>query len=258
MVWKIRAAQLIPLQENTVTRSERTMMSRATAGCGAVMALVLLVLSVAHAAPPSRILQAVALAVRLNPQTGRYLAVGTAFHVGGGLFRTAGHVAQSRVPPEEEGKGYEQWALFLADEFGSPRHLLGHAEVACADRRWAESRFGDVLPHDSGVFRLATGSIPAESLSAGRRPNVGDAISIWGFPGGKVLFEAKGRITRISDEWIRLREQLGFPSLGGHSGSPVLDATGTVVGILVAGVSGVGEVASAVPIWDAESACPSP
>ncbi len=232
-------------------------MTCAIAGSVALVALALLAMSSPlAAAPPPRIQQTVALAVKRNPQTGEYLSVGTAFHIGRGFFRTAGHVALSRVPPEHEGEGYDEWALYLADEYGNPRHLLGHSEVACADGRWTESRFGDVLPHDSAVFRLAEGASLAESLSAGQRPKVGDPISIWGFPRGRVLFEAKGRITMISNEWIGLREQIGAPSLGGHSGSPVIDATGSVVGILVAGVRGVGEIASAVPIWDAESACP--
>lgn len=227
---------------------------------GSVLGIVLAFLALlpAVAAPPGRIQQTVALVVKRNSQTGQYLSVGTAFHVGSGFFRTAGHVALSRVPPEYEGKGYDEWALMLADEYGNPRHALGRSDVACADRRWTDSPFGDVLPHDSAVFRLVEGSIPAERLSAGQRPRVGDVISIWGFPKGLVLFEARARITRISDEWIGLRVQIGSPSLGGHSGSPVINAEGSVVGILVAGVSGVGEIASAVPIWDAASACPLP
>jgi S1-C subfamily serine protease len=73
-----------------------------------------------------------------------------------------------------------------------------------------------------------------------------------------VFFEVKARVTTVSDEWIELREQPGAPSLGGHSGSPLIDMTGGVVGIFVAHVTGVGGIASAIPIWDAETACPRP
>lgn len=220
-----------------------------------VLIVMLLALAVAQAAaPPSYVQQTVVLVARRNPQ-GLRLPVGTAFHVGGGLFRTAAHVALSHVPPEQEGKGYEDWALYRADEFGNPADILGRTAIVCSDQRWSASRFGYVLPHDSALLRLLDGPIPPTRLPTAGRPKVGDAFSTWGFPRGGILFESKGHILEVTDEWITLREQSGAPTLGGHSGSPVLDKAGSVIGILVAHVAGVGEWSRAVSIWDAESTC---
>ncbi len=94
--------------------------------------------------------------------------------------------------------------------------------------------------------------------SSRQRPRPGEAVSVWGFPQGQVLFESRASVTGVSDQWIRLREQVGSPTIGGHSGSPVIDGAGKVVGVMVGGVGGVGESGIAVTIADAEDGCPKP
>src|SRR3990172_5510483 len=73
-----------------------------------------------EAAPPSLILHSVVLVGRRNPQTDEYVAIGTAFPVGGGLFRTAAHVATATLPRRYEGRGFDEMGLYQADEFGNP------------------------------------------------------------------------------------------------------------------------------------------
>ncbi len=212
------------------------------------------------AAPPQQVLQSVVLVSLGSPRERKYIERGTAFHVGGGWFRTAAHVVKTPLPDEYQGKGYDEWELSLANEFGNPTFApIGRAEVVCVDKRWTRSPFHDVLPHDSALFRLVTGAAPDEALSASeRRPSTGEGVSTWGFPLGLILYEAKGQVTAVSDEWIMLEGLVNAPSLGGYSGSPVIDGGGKVVGILVAAVLGVGKPALAVPIHDAEGACAIP
>ena len=212
-----------------------------------------------EAAPPSSILHSVVLVGRRNPQTGEYVAIGTAFHVGGGLFRTAAHVATATLPRRYEGRGFDETGLYQADEFGNPARWLGHVEVACVDARWQGRGEPTVFPHDSAVLKLIDGTSPTEFLHASvRRPAPGEAISVWGFPEGSVLFEARSTIGFVSDVWIRFQDALGKPIVGGHSGLPAIDATGGVVGILVGGQRGVLAQNSAVPIRDAEQGCSTP
>lgn len=89
-----------------------------------------------EAAPPTAIHQSIVLVAKRNPQTSAYVPIGTAFHVGDGLFRTAAHVATATLPRRYEGRGFDEWVLYQADEFGNPARLLGRAELACVDRRW--------------------------------------------------------------------------------------------------------------------------
>jgi hypothetical protein len=68
-----------------------------------------------EAAPPPSVVQAVALVARRNRQTEAYLPIGTAFHVGGRLFRTAAHVATVALSKRFEGRGLDEFGLFQAD-----------------------------------------------------------------------------------------------------------------------------------------------
>jgi hypothetical protein len=209
-------------------------------------------------APPALIRNAVVLVARRNPANDRYVSVGTAFHIGGGWFRTAAHVIRAPMPKRFEGRGFDEWALYQSDEYGNPGAYLNAFEIACVDRRYVHDPDGAVLPHDSALVRTRDSSMESTLQVSSARPRVGDAVSVWGFPHGDVLFESRAKVTSVSDRWIEMREDVGSPVIGGHSGSPVVNASGEVVGVMVATVPGVGQRGMAVPIRDAESGCPRP
>jgi S1-C subfamily serine protease len=136
---------------------------------------------------------------------------------------------------------------------------LARFEVVCVDPRWKGKGDDLAFPHDSALVRISEGGPPSESLvSSGRRLRPGDPVSVWGYPLGSVLFESRAKVTGVSDMWIRILQEVGAPAVSGHSGSPVLEASGEVVGILVGGRIGVGEAGSVLPIGDAELGCPRP
>lgn len=210
------------------------------------------------AAPPPSIRGAVVLVARRNPQTDARIPIGTAFHVGDGVFRTAAHVATATLPRRYEGRGFDELGLYQADEFGNPARWLGRVEVSCVDPRWQGRGESLVFPHDSAVLKLVGPSPPEFLRTSDHRPIAGQVISVWGFPEGSVLFEGRSTVGSVSDQWVRFQDALGTPIVGGHSGSPAIDATGAVIGILVGGQRGVMAQNSAVPIHDAEQGCPLP
>lgn len=213
----------------------------------------------APAAPPAVIRNAVVLIAKRNPGNDLYISVGTAFHVGGGWFRTAAHVVRAQMPKRYEGKGYDEWALYQSDEFGNPGRYFSAFEIACVDRRYVHDPDGVVVPFDSALLRMNGSSSLEENLHVSRsRTRVGEAVSVWGFPHGNILFESRAKVTRVSDRWIEIRENVGSPVIGGHSGSPVVNASGEVIGVMIATVPGVGQSGLALPISDAESGCPKP
>ena len=239
------------------------MTTRSIGSATALLAVVILLLSIPPllraATPPAVVQIAVVLVAKRNPSTGDYVPIGTAFHIGEGWFRSAGHVVTATLPKRFEGKGLEQWSLFDADEFGNPRRFVGPFEVACVDPRWKGQDDDAVLPHDSALIRQTAGPIPSAALrTSERRPAAGETVSVWGFPEGSVLFESRAAVLEVSREWVVMRNETGHPTVGGHSGSPVLDRTESVIGILAGGVRGIASRQRAVAIGDAEQGCPRP
>jgi hypothetical protein len=238
------------------------MMKLRFAGTATLLTAVVLLLASkpeVGAAPPLSIRAAVLLVVLRNPSSGEFVPIGTAFHIGGGWFRSAAHVVTSKLPRRFEGKGFEQWALVDSDEFGNPQRVVGPLESVCVDTRWKGRDDDGVFPHDSALIRLTGGTIPGAALvSADRRPAVGDTVSAWGFPEGRVLFESRATVLELSPQWLVVQNESGRPTIGGHSGSPVLDSREFVVGILSGGGPGIVARQRAVAIWDAEQGCPRP
>jgi len=224
-----------------------------------VLAAILLITPATSwaAPPPSSIRNAVVLVAKRNLQSGEYVPIGTAFHIGEGWFRSAAHVVTATLPRRFEGKGLEQWSLIDADEFGNPRRFVGPFEVACVDARWKGKDDDGVFPHDSALIRMTAGAVPAAALRiSARRPAMGETVSVWGFPEGSVLFESRSMLVELSQEWVVIQNEMGRPTIGGHSGAPVLDRGESVIGILSGGVRGIASRQRAVPIWDAELGCP--
>lgn len=209
-------------------------------------------------APPTMIREAVVM-VALRNSEGKRLEIGTAFHIGDGWFRTVAHVVRRELPKRRGGQDYDQWAFYSSDEFGNPMRYLGAFEIICVDRRWVNDPDRIVFPHDSALLRIKDTSVPEVPLRTSRsRPRVGDSVSVWGFPNGAVLFESRAKVVDVSDRWIEVREDVGRPVIGGHSGAPVVNAEGEVVGVMSARIEGIGQRGIAVPIRDAEIGCPRP
>jgi len=228
----------------------------------AVVAAAILLLTLGgdlRAAPPPSIRTAVRLVVKRNPVSGESVPIGTAFHIGGGWYRSAAHVVTATLPRRFEGKGLDQWSLIDSDEYGNPRNFVGPFEIVCVDDRWKSKDDEGVFPHDSALIRQTSGPVPGIALrTADRRPSVGDIVSIWGFPEGRVLFESRSTVLELSREWVVVQNESGRPTIGGHSGSPVIDRSESVIGILAGGGPGIVARQRAVTIWDAEEGCPKP
>jgi len=235
-------------------------MRRAGAAAAFILIGILLIapLPSLRAAPPSSIRTAVVLVAKRNPATGDYVPIGTAFHVGEGWFRTAAHVVTATLPRRFEGKGLDQWSLFDADEFGNPRRFVGPFDIACVDARWKGKDDDGVFPHDSALIRLAGPPPPSVLRTSERRPAAGETVSVWGFPEGSVLFESRSVLLEVTPEWVVIQNETGRPTIGGHSGAPVVDRGELVLGILSGGVRGIAARQRAVPILDAERGCPRP
>ena len=149
---------------------------------------------------------------------------GTAFHVGDGLFYTNAHVA--RV---ETGFG----PLRLAR--GRPRQELGPAEVVCINRRSGAS--AAAAPYD--IAKVRVDARRARRLSALRlyrwTPMPGMRVRVVGYPGGLwTPVVAEGTITEhLEDQVFSFEVRRGLVAPG-SSGSPVLAASGEVVGMVYA------------------------
>lgn len=236
-----------------------TGVNRIVAGVILAAVLLLAIGGDLRAAPPLSIRTAVRLVVKRNPTSGESMPIGTAFHVGDGWYRSAAHVVTATLPRRFEGKGLEQWSLVDSDESGNPRNFVGPFDIICVDARWKGKDDEGVFPHDSALIRQTSGPVPSVALRiADRPPAVGDSVSVWGFPEGRVLFESRSSVLEVSREWVVVQNESGHPTIGGHSGSPVINRGEAVIGILSGGGPGIVARQRAVPIWDAEQGCPKP
>lgn len=234
-------------------------MNRIVAGVVLTAVLVLAPGGELRAAPPPSIRTAVLLVVKRNPASGEWMPIGTAFHIGDGWYRSAAHVVTATLPRRFESKGFEQWSLVDSDEAGNPRNFVGPFDIICVDARWKGKDDEGVFPRDSALIRQTSGPIPGVVLrSTDRPPAVGDSVSVWGFPEGRVLFESRSTVLEVSREWIVVQNESGRPTIGGHSGSPVINRGESVIGILAGGGPGIVARQRAVPIWDAEQGCSRP
>lgn len=111
------------------------------------------------------------------------------------------------------------------------------------DARWRGKNQQSVYPYDSALLRSSYNA-PGVQATATTRPAVGERVSVWGFALTTIMFESGGSVESISDEWIRYLPGIGMPQVKGHSGSPMLDANKTVIGIEAGGSVQWGDGAS--------------
>lgn len=164
---------------------------------------------------------------------------GTAFRYRNRII-TAGHVCEGWKQMEAEG---------LVGSF-KIRYVEGDLRFADSGwfvpKKWAYKEGPDVC-----VLRPIAGTeLPEEmeDLERGQRPGIGDPISIVGAPLGIPLFRTDGYVAALKDPWDNGFMLVSATAWGGNSGSPVLDAEGRLVGMLVAGVPIYPTVSVVVPV----------
>ena len=180
--------------------------------------------------------EAVREAIVLNPDTLSFYRIGTAFHVGGGVFYTNAHVVRAKVP-----KGYSQWYLAGASSTKSRDTWLGPATVACVHPRWRAHESDQAEPFDVATMKVDSRSdLPLGLTLTNRTPLKGAQVTIKGVASASLgwppkLYTATGRVSDLwqSDQAFSIEIESGF-ALEGSSGSPVLDSEGQVAGIVYA------------------------
>jgi S1-C subfamily serine protease len=211
------------------------------------------------AAVPAHLASAIAVLAVHDPQTRRYVGIGSTFHLGRGSYYTNAHVVLAARRFQREEPKFEQWILIGGDEFGSPRLNLGTVEVRCVDRRYQPDPYGEPQPYDVAMVRLinALRPLPPPLTISRGRVAVGDRVRALGFPDTSVLFEMRGTVTEVGPQRIVVERERGTAVLPGSSGSPLFNARDEVIGVLQAG--NVGQLSSvSVPIQTALVGCALP
>ena len=161
---------------------------------------------------------------------------GTAFKYRERLI-TAGHLCQS-------------WTLMNIMELVEPmriRSVEGDGELVSGRYVPEKWRYDDAV--DICILREVDETIAdLVELRRGRAVHVGDPVTIVGAPLGLMLFRTEGYVASLSDARVNGWMTTSAPAYGGNSGSPVLDASGDLVGMLVAGFPSYPIVSAVVPV----------
>jgi V8-like Glu-specific endopeptidase len=190
----------------------------------------------AQAPPTGAVLQVLVL----NREANSFFRMGTAFHLGNGLFYTSAHVVKSPLIPE----GFKEWYLAGTTATRTSDSWLP-VTIDCIHPSWHPGSDPSVAaPYDVARLKVTgTPALPAALVFSPRAASAGMRVSVVGFPAASrawppVLYSATGRIADLSAQQSMLIQlEAGFV-LEGSSGSPVLADGSTVVGVLYGEVTG--------------------
>lgn len=178
---------------------------------------------------------AVRAVVAVNPQTQQFIRLGTAFHVGDGLFYTAAHIVKVPLP-----QGYTALYLAAASPAQPAPGWIGPAVCVCVHPQWAAPAHDleRAYPFDVAVLEVQGGDGIAGLTLSAARPRSGQRARLAGFPVASrawppILYTARGRVADVDRIYQHFRVEIdaGF-ALEGSSGSPVLDEDDRVIGVV--------------------------
>ena len=176
----------------------------------------------------------------LNRDTSSFFRMGTAFHLGNGLFYTNAHVVKSPLIPE----GFKEWYLAGTTATRTSDSWLP-VTIDCIHPAWRPgSDAAMAAPYDVARLKVTgTPALPPALSVSTRSASTGMRVRVVGFPAASrswppVLYSANGRVADLSAEQSMLIAMESGFVLEGSSGSPVLADANTVVGILYGEVTG--------------------
>jgi V8-like Glu-specific endopeptidase len=219
--------------------------------------LVTLAAGPVTAQPLEDVVRSAILAVAAVSPEGRACGAATAFHVGGGKFLTSAHVVDELRKGARA--GCRLWFVMQARDTRLPEYPIAIVRAACVDPRYRETPDRTVAPYDVAILEVQELGVgerlpPTLALSA-RMPRPGETVRVVGFPTSTepVRFDIRGVVTEVS-RTVFIVDNRTAGAIPGVSGSPVLDATGHVIGV-VFGVNVGSRRAAAVPIATALERC---
>ena len=165
---------------------------------------------------------------------------GTAFRYRNRII-TAGHFCEHWERLEREGAVGSMQIRYA--ENGSHFAVSGYFVA----RKWRHETGIDVC-----VLRpIADTETPEEmeELERATPPAIGDPVSIIGAPLGLSLFRTDGYVASLKEAWAENYMLVSATAFGGNSGSPVLDAEGKLVGMLVAGAPVYPTISVVIPTY---------
>ncbi len=174
----------------------------------------------------------------VDPGAGKFIKRATAFHIGDGVFFTNAHVVRGAPLPANFTEMYlaGTTAARVRDAW------MGPISVSCVNAKWHGDGDGDrAYPFDVARVTVPQGSLLPPGLTVSPKwPELGAHVTIMGFAAAShawppKLYTATGHISSVNDsaQTFVIDVEAGF-ALEGSSGSPVLNSSNEVIGILYA------------------------
>lgn len=173
------------------------------------------------------------------------------------VFERARPAVVVLLPDDPRGRPKSKGTGFLISGEGllaTARHVMAgangmHAITSEARKLPVTGFVGEDADHDVVVLKLDGRALPFLPLAAEDLPQHGQWVSLVGNPGGGGLAFPTGAVAGVSgiqDVWEDVLTTI--PVRGGHSGSPMLNERGEVVGLAVAATADKNGVAMPVKV----------